>query len=136
MDHSNWVVWVNLAGAFVSAFLSFYVALWVSSWRFGIILRVSLIFSGTLAWVYVASYFWLLGHPESALSWSQTMRYVGMFAWWLGPWTALPLAFLFQVQKLTNRMKEEAKELISEYSLEKEESRDGYSGFDSRPDDS
>lgn len=130
------MIWVNLTGAFVSALLSFYVALWVSSWRFGIILRLGLIFSGTLAWVYVASYFWLLAHPESVVSWSNTMRYVGMLAWWFGPWTALPLALMFQVNKLSHKMKEEAKELISEYSLEKEESHDDYHGFDSRPDDS
>jgi hypothetical protein len=59
-----------------------------------------------------------------------------MLAWWFGPWTALPLALMFQVNKLSTRMKEEAKELISEYSLEKEESHVDYDGFDSRPDDS
>jgi hypothetical protein len=133
-DNSEWVIWVNLVGAFVSACLSFYVALWVSSWRFGIILRISLIFSGTLAWAYVASYFWLLGHPESVVAWSNTMRYVGMFAWWIGPWTALPLALRYQVTKMATRMKEEADKLISEYSLETEESHGDYHGFDSRPD--
>lgn len=128
------VIWINLLGAFASACLSFYVALWVSSWRFGIILRIGLIFSGTLAWVYVASYIWLLAHLDQALGWSQTMRYVGMLAWWFGPWTALPLALMFQVQELSTKMKEEAQQLISEYSLEGEESADDYTGFDSRPD--
>lgn len=128
------VIWINLLGAFVSACLSFYVALWVSSWRFGIILRIGLIFSGTLAWVYVASYVWLLSHWDQQQGWSETMRYVGMFAWWLGPWTALPLALMFQVQKLSTKMKEEAQQLIAEYTLETEEAGDDYTGFDSRPD--
>lgn len=131
-----WVICLNLAGATVSLVLTMYVAIWVTSWRSGPLLRLGLILAGTLACVYIVSYIWLLVHPDEILVWTNNLRYVMAISWWFGPWTALPLAILFQVKKLSQTMKEEAQQLISEYSLEAEESNVDYTGFDSRPDDS
>lgn len=106
------VIWVSASGALLSAIGCSWAAFKVVSWKFGALLKASLILSATMAIAYCLSYLWLLSHQDQVEQWSRVMRPVGMISWIFGPWTALPLALIRQVLKLRHRMVNEAKQVI------------------------
>lgn len=113
-DWEEFVIWVSLVGSAVSALGCSYAAWKLVNWHSGALFRFSLILSATMAIAYCLSYGWLLSHPDQVVQWSRVMRPVGMMSWLIGPWTALPLALIRQVVKLTTTMRQKADEVLAE----------------------
>lgn len=108
------VIWVSVVGSGLSAVFNIWACVRLTAWKFSFLPRIALIISATFALVYCASYIWLLYHPHAAADWSNTMRPFGMFAWLIGPWTALPAMSLIQGHRLSRRMVTDASNLIAE----------------------
>lgn len=110
----EFVIWVSMAGSAVSAVGCSYAAWKLVTWQSGGLLRFSLTLSATMAIAFCLSYGWVLSHQDQVLTWSRVMRPVGMVSWVLGPWTALPLALIRQVVKLSKTMRDKADQLLAE----------------------
>ena len=108
------VIYISAVGTAIVAIVASYVAVRAVSWSFGFWMKLSLILTAVFAAAYHVSYWWLLLHPTQAAEWSQTMRPVGMLAWFLGPWLALPLSTYRQARKVERKMRTEAEELLKE----------------------
>lgn len=111
------VLWASVLGSLLGGLGCTYAAVRLVSWKFGGWLKLSLIISATLAFTYTAAYLWLLMNQEDVVFWSRTMRPLGMVAWFLGPWTALPFALIVQVLKLNNRMNQGRDELLGDSKI-------------------
>lgn len=110
-----WVVYVSLIGTAVSLVITTWAIFHVTNWRFSAVLRFALIVAGTFIAMYHVSYWWLLLHDDQVVHWSNSMRPIGAISWFIGPWTAFPIALSVQTHKLRNRIRTEADEVLEEF---------------------
>lgn len=109
-----WVIYVSTFATGMVVIVAVTVSVRTVTWKFGVAKRLSLITTAVFAACYHVSYWWLLFNPTEAADWSEVMRPVGMVAWFLGPWLALPLTTFYQAIKISHRMERDAREMVEE----------------------